>query len=259
MFLRARRERLKPADVNLPAGVRRRARGLRREEVALLAGISATYYVFLEQGRDVKPSRPVLRFAPAEREYLHRLASDQPEPKPIVAPETLETAIAALVSRLDPLPAYITGRTWNVLAADRAARLLWTDWTQLAPEERNMVWWTFTNPAAREIFVEWEAEASALLGRFRAAAAQAPDNLEFHDLVERLLIASPEMRAWWPRYDVTSLSSGDKRLRHPKLGELRLQHTVLRTVENSDCKIVVFNASEDDQRRLQKMIRHKNA
>src|SRR5580693_7377640 len=141
-LLRTRRSRLRPADVGLPAGGRRRTPGLRREEVAQLADISPTYYTFLEQGRDVRPSEPVLealgralRLTPAERAHLHDLVHGGPAVAAQV-PDTLLPAVAALVARLDPWPAYVTGRYFDVLACNRAARALWADWPACPPAER---------------------------------------------------------------------------------------------------------------------------
>jgi transcriptional regulator with XRE-family HTH domain len=259
-LLRTRRDRLRPGDVGLPEGTRRRARGLRREEVAGLAGISTTYYTFLEQGRDVRPSRQVLdalaralRMDAAERAHLHQLVHGEAAPAP--AAETLDPQVTALVDRLDPSPAYVTGRTWDVLAANRAARLLWTDWPSLPTPDRNMLWWTFTDPTARTVLVEWETEAAVLLGRFRAASARHPGDPAFTALLERLRAASPQARAWWARHDVTALSSGVKRLRHPLLGELSLRHLVLQVADDPEQKLVTFTADEADQERLAALLR----
>lgn len=260
-LLRSRRDRLQPADVGLPAGPRRRTKGLRREEVAQLAGISTTYYTFLEQGRDLRPSWAVLdalaralHLAPAERAHLHTLGSDGATAKTRVAVETLAPAVAALVDRLDPHPTYVTGRYWDVLAANRAARVLWTDWPTLPAADRNMLWWTFTDLAARNVLVEWEAEASAQLARFRTAAARHPDDPTFRDLIDRLHNASPEVRTWWPRHEVAPLSSGSKRIRHPALGVLRLNHVVLKVADDPEQKLVTFTASETDIPRLAKLL-----
>jgi transcriptional regulator with XRE-family HTH domain len=256
-LLRSRRERLAPADVDLPAGTRRRTRGLRREEVALLAAISPTYYAFLEQGRDIRPSRQVLdaladalRLGSAERAHMHALVHGDPPPDRDPRPETLAPPVAALVDRLDPNPTYVTGCRFDVLAANRAARMLWTDWNALPTDDRNILWWTFAYPAAREVFAEWEKEASAQLARFRAAAARHPDDPAFAQLIERLHAASPEVRAWWPRHDVAPLSSGTKRLRHPTLGEFELTHVVLQVADAPEHKLVTFTATDRDQARI---------
>lgn len=261
-LLRSRRERLQPADVGLPAGTRRRTRGLRREEVALLAAISPTYYAFLEQGRDVRPSRQVLdalaaalRLGAAERTHLHELVHGAPPRDTADTDEQLAPAVSALVDRLDPHPTYVTGRRFDVLGSNLAARALWTDWPALPREARNMLWWTFTDPAARATFVEWEDEASALLARYRSAADRHPDDPSFRDLTERVHAASAEVRAWWPRHDIAPLSSGTKRLRHPVLGEVELRHVVLQVADDPDQKLVTFAPSDHDEARIADLLR----
>jgi transcriptional regulator with XRE-family HTH domain len=243
--------------VGLPAGSRRRTAGLRREEVAQLAGVSATYYTFLEQGRDVRPSRQVvaalagaLRLSPAERAHLFQLAGIPLAADDQDLVETVDPVVGTLVSRLDPFPAYVKGGRWDVLAANRAARALFTDWAALAPGDRNKVWWMFTDPAARKVYVEWEQEASDLLGRFRAAAARRPDDPAFTTLIERLHQASPEVRDWWPRYEVRPVGSGTKRLHHPALGDVAFQHTVLQVADHPEQMLVYFTASEVPEDKL---------
>lgn len=256
-LLRSRRDRLQPADVGLPAGQRRRTKGLRREEVAQLACVSTTYYTFLEQGRDLRPSWEVLeaiaralRLSPAERAHLHTLGSGTKKPAPPAAAETLQDAVSALVERMDPYPTYVTGRCWDVLASNRAARLLWTDWPAIPRQDRNMLWWTFTDPAARRVLVDWEPEALAQLARFRAAACERPDDPCFGALIERLRNASPEFRASWSRHEVAPLASGTKRLRHSVLGEVTFTHVVLTLADDPDQKLVTFAASQRDQDRI---------
>lgn len=260
-LLRSRRERLQPADVGLPPGARRRTRGLRREEVAALAAISPTYYTFLEQGRELTPSRQVLDALAAallmdatERAHLHQLVHGT-APAPAPTAETLADGVTDLVERQDPYPTYVSGRYWDVLAANRAACALWTDWPALPDSCRNMLWWTFTDPAARTVLVEWEQEAAALLGRLRTAAARNPDDPGFAALVERLHTASPEVRAWWPRHDVSPIGSGTKLLRHPVLGELTLRHVVLTVADDPEQKFVTFSAGDDELARIHQLIR----
>ena len=259
-LLRYRRDRLKPEEVGLPSGARRRTPGLRREEVALLANVSTTYYTFLEQGRDVKPSRQVLdalagalRFGPAEREHIHRLAHGSPPADDGPDPETLVPGVAALVDRLDPNPTYVTGRLRDILAANRSARALFADWPTLPREERNLLWWMFTDPRARKVFVEWEKEASAMLARFRATASRYGNDPKFTSLVERLHQASSEVREWWAHHEVVSLGGGVKRLRHPVLGNLRLRYVVLNVAEDQDQKLVTYLSEDDDENRLREL------
>jgi transcriptional regulator with XRE-family HTH domain len=260
-LLRARRERLQPADVGIAAGSRRRTPGLRREEVAMLAAISATYYAFLEQGREVRPSRHVLdslaqalQLSPAERAHVHELVYGEHAAAAHGVAETAAPAVVALVDRLDPHPTYVTGRRFDVLAANRAARLMWTDWTKVPLDERNMLWWTFTAPAARDVFVEWRREAAASLARFRAAADRHRGDAAFDQLSERLKAVSPEVRAWWPRHDVAPTSSGTKRLRHPQLGEITFAHVVMHLADDPEQKLVTFSADDRDQRRIARLL-----
>ena len=191
-LLRARRASLTPAELGLPEGRRRRTPGLRREEVSQLAAISPTYYALLEQGRGAHPSPQVLdalaaalRLNPAERVYLDALANGQDSPRPAAGPhEALTPGVAALVDRLDPHPTYVTGRRWDILAANRAACLLWTDWHARPANDRNLLLWMFADPHARAVFVDWEKEAAAQLGRFRAAAALHLHDTDFTDLIQ---------------------------------------------------------------------------
>ncbi len=260
-LLRTRRAGLQPADVGLSAGTRRRTQGLRREEVAHLAGISTTYYTFLEQGRDLRPSRQVLdalaralRLGATERVHLNELVHGGSPATARGTVETLTPAVTDLVNRLDPHPTYVTGRSWDVLAANRAARALWTDWPALRPAERNMLWWTFMDPAARTVLIEWQTEAAAQLARFRAAAARHPDDPEFGSLIQRLHAGSSEVRAWWPRHDVAPLRSGTKRIHHRTLGDLTFHHVVLQLADNPEQKVVTFTAEQQDQTRLAQML-----
>jgi transcriptional regulator with XRE-family HTH domain len=260
-LLRSRRDRLQPADVGLPAGHRRRTRGLRREEVASLAGVSTTYYTFLEQARDLRPSWEVLeaiaralRMTPADRAHLHTLGGSAPRATPRLGAETLPHAVAALVDRLDPYPTYVTGRYRDVLASNRAARLLWTDWPALPPEERNMLWWTFTDPAARRVLVDWEAESSAQVASFSAAAGRFSDDPSFGALIGRLRGASPEFRAAWRRRNLAQQPSGGARIFHPVLGELTLTRVVLTLEHDQEQKLLTFAASQAEQDRIAELL-----
>ena len=259
-LLRSRRERLVPADVGLPAGLsagRRRTAGLRREEVAMLAHLSVTYYTFLEQGRPVRPSAQVLdalasalRMSAAERRYLHVLAygPDGDSGAALGAaggsapPELLDPAVANLVQRLEPFPTLVKGRRWDVLAANPAARELFGDWLAGPPGERNLVRWMFTTGQAREVYLEWEPEARAMLGRFRLSAARHPDDPDISALIAELQRDSEHVRDWWPRHDVTAIGgSGAKKLRHPRLGPVEYSHAVLQVADRPDQTLVTYS------------------
>ena len=259
-LLRSRRERLVPADVGLPAGHRRRTAGLRREEVALLANMSTTYYTFLEQGRPVRPSTQVLdalaaalRMSAAEQRYLEVLAyggdnaaggSAATGSAAVTAPaERIDPGVVDLVQRLDPFPTLVKGRRWDVLAANPSARELFDDWESLPNGERNLVRWMFTADRAREVYVDWEQEARAMLGRFRLAAARHRHDGDFAVLIADLQRDSEHVREWWPRHDVIAVGSGSKKLRHPRLGPVSYSHVVLQVADNPDQTLVSYSAA----------------
>jgi transcriptional regulator with XRE-family HTH domain len=254
----------------LPAVGRRRTPGLRREEVALLASLSVTYYTFLEQGRAVQPSAPVLqalagalRLTAAEFRYLQVLAyGPGGAPGPAAgaaglagpsgpagpagtgaagAAERLDPAVADLVQRLEPFPTLVKGRRWDVLAANRAARELFTDWDAAPAGQRNLVRWMFTSDRAREVYLEWEPEARAMLGRFRLAAARHPDDPAFAALIAGLRRDSELVRDWWPRHDVRAVGSGSKKLLHPRLGPVDYAHVVLQVADDPEQTLVTYS------------------
>lgn len=252
-LLRSRRERLLPQDVGLPAGSRRRTAGLRREEVALLANLSTTYYTFLEQGRPVRPSAQVLdalasalRMSAAERRYLQVLADGRDNVGSAgtvvtVPPEQIGPDVVDLVQRLDPFPTFVKGRRWDVLASNAAARELFTDWEAMPPGERNLVRWMFMTDRACEVYLEWEPEARAMLGRFRLAAARYPGDPDFEDLIAELHRDSERVRDWWPHHEVTAVGSGSKKLLHPRLGPIDYSHVVLQVADNPDQTLVTYS------------------
>jgi transcriptional regulator with XRE-family HTH domain len=257
-LLRSRRERLAPADVGLPPGARRRTSGLRREEVAQLANVSVTYYTFLEQGRPVRPSEQVLdalatalRMTPAERGYLLALAygPDESAARGIgaaeAAPERVSASVADLVHRLEPYPTLVKGRRWDILAANPAARELFGNWSgEPGGEPKNLVRWMFTSAAAREVYLEWEAEARAMLGRFRLAATRHPDDPGLADLIAELKRDSPHVREWWPSHDVTPIGGdGTKKLRHPLHGPTDYAHAILQVADNPDHVLITYSPS----------------
>jgi len=263
-FLRSRRERLTPEDVGLPRGVRRRAPGLRREEVALLAGVGTTWYTWLEQGRDVRPSAEVLaalaralRLDPTERRHLF-LLNDRPPPEtPRTGPEVVPALLVRLLDSMAGQPSYVVGRRWDVLAWNRAAAAVFGDYGRLRGDERNTMHLVFADPAHRRLLVDWEAVARASLAMFRADSARYAGDPDFARLIEKLAAASAEFRAWWPKYEVIRPLGGVKRLDHPQAKRLSFEYASLAVGEPPDMRLVVFTplAEDDTAAKLERLLR----
>jgi transcriptional regulator with XRE-family HTH domain len=243
-FLRSRRERITPAEAGLPPTTRRRTPGLRREELALLAGISATWYTYLEQGRDVRPSGQVLeslatalRLGEHERDHLFHLAGDAPEPEP--GDEPVAPEVAAVPAMVEPNPSYVTGARYDLLCHNRAAAELFAGLG--ATPEPNLARWVLTEPAARRVLADWETEAQNVLARLRASAGRHPEDPRFTRLVEELHAASPHVRAWWPRYDIQVSRAGAKRIRHPRHGLITLTHTAFHVADRPEQTLVIYS------------------
>jgi transcriptional regulator with XRE-family HTH domain len=233
-FLRTRRERLGPADVGLAPGRRRRTPGLRREEVAQLAGVSATWYTWLEQGRPVRASEAVLerlgrvlRLDPAEHRHLFVLARGHPPADPTDAPAIVDARLQAVLDAL-PYPAYAATNGWTVVAWNRAARLVFVDYEALSGRERNIVWMAFMDPDQRRMAVNWEEQARSALALFRASTAQNVGEDWHKRFVADLAGRSPEFRDWWSRHDVRGTHAGPKLYDHPIAGRLVFEPMTLR-------------------------------
>jgi transcriptional regulator with XRE-family HTH domain len=233
-FLRARRAAVHPEDVGLPSGGRRRTPGLRREEVALLAGVSVSWYTWLEQGRPINVSLDVLdalarvlRLDDAEHAHLLALAGHPGKPATHAGPEEAPDWAVRLLAVVDPCPAYVLGPRWDYLAWNAAHRRLFPDIDTLPPEERNLVWTVFANPSARSLIVDWEDEARRVLSQYRADTVAYSDDPTVRRMVARLLESSPEFSAWWPRHDVAGFASRIRRFEHPVAGRLTFEHLQL--------------------------------
>jgi transcriptional regulator with XRE-family HTH domain len=253
-FLRSRRERLTPADVGLPDGFRRRTPGLRREEVALLAGVGATWYTWLEQGRDVRPSPEVLsavasalRLDAAERRHLYVL-NDRPAPelRP-TGSERVEEPLLRMLESLTSQPAYVLGRRWDVLAWNRAAELLFGDYGELDGDSRNIMHIVFANRAHRKLLVDWDEVARTSLAMFRADSARYAGDPDFERLIGSLKRVSPEFRELWPRQDVLRSLSSHKRIRHPVAGRMTFENTVFAVTGDADMKLIVYTPLDKDR------------
>jgi transcriptional regulator with XRE-family HTH domain len=234
-FLRTRRERIDPADAGFPKNVRRRTPGLRREEVAILAGVSPTWYTILEQGRDVSPSAEVLdslaralRLTEHERLYLHGLACRRvPMGDSEIRHAATEAELQKVVDLTDPNPAYVFNRVGDILGWNASAAEWYDDFGEIRDDRRNFLWWMFTSPRAPESMVDWAAEARDLVGQFRSGAAALPDGGRIPDMVAELERISPHFGLLWKEHFVSGPARRVRRLRHPAHGVVRVKLVTL--------------------------------
>jgi transcriptional regulator with XRE-family HTH domain len=248
-FLRSRRARLRPTDVGMPAGQRRRTPGLRREEVAALAAISVDYYTRLEQARGPQPSRQVLtglsralRLSDDERAHLFRLAGEQPQP-PAGMVTDVRPGILHMLDRLDDTPAMVLDAKYQVLAWNQlAAALIW-DFSTLPPRERNLVRRRFLDPPEQSP-CRWETAETIQFARevvadLRTAVARYPEDQELHELIEDVRAGSPEFARLWADHEVRVQRSMCKTIWHPQVGPINV-HSEMLLVPDCDQRIMLY-------------------
>jgi len=243
-YLRARREQVAPASVGLPANSARRVAGLRREEVALLAGISSDYYLRLEQGRDHNPSVQVLRalarvlqLDDAATAHLLGLAATQPQRRRVPRRESVPVGVRRLLDVVG-LPAFVEGRYFDVLAANHLA-------CALSPNlqvGRNRLRAVFGDPAEKALYPDWELATVALVAGFRRSVGSDVDDPGFVQLVGELSLSSDRFRRLWARHDVVSFEGGPARLNHPQVGELTLSREKLAITGTDGQLLVIYHA-----------------
>jgi len=244
-FLSSRRARLVPAEFGLPSGPRRTP-GLRREEVAALAGVSVSWYTWLEQGRDIQPSADalkriakVLKLDRIEAAHLFALSA-------LTAPAAptgggVSAGLELLVRAIDPIPAYVRNTRFDILAWNDAVADLLVDYGLLQAHERNTLRLLFLYIPYRTRILDWEQMARGMLSAFRAARAQAHDQAPFDSLVEELSLQSPEFRSWWQDIDVKGFEEGRKRVLHPVTGQvLDFTYVALTPEGRPDLSLVTY-------------------
>jgi transcriptional regulator with XRE-family HTH domain len=245
-FLRTRRGRIAPSQVGLPEGERRRTPGLRREEVAQLAGVSVDWYTWLEQGRPISVSTQVLeslvqalQLDANEREHLFLLAHRQPPPEGNPLRETVSATLQHFLDHLDLSPAFAVGPRWDIVAWNKAARVVLYDFPHMTMRERNVVWHTFTSASHRQMLVDWDKHARFLLAQFRASYGRFPGDPWMTELINELLDISPEFRAWWPDHDVQRGQDMKKVLNHPQVGYMYFDISMFQVYNEPDLKVIV--------------------
>lgn len=263
-FLRSRRARLTPADVGLPAGFRRRTPGLRREEVALLAGVGVTWYTWLEQGRDIRPSAEALSAIAdalhldlSERRHLYIL-NDRPAPElRSNGTERVDEPLLRMLASLSGQPAYVLGRRWDILAWNSAAKAVFGDYAELVGDERNIMHLVFADKAHQRLLLDWEKIAPISLAMFRADSARYLGDPDFERLITTLKQSSAEFRQWWPEQEVLLPFTGHKGIQHPRAGPMAFEYTTLQVAGQPDMKLVVYTPLDADgsTRKLQALLR----
>ncbi|WP_410611276.1 helix-turn-helix transcriptional regulator [Amycolatopsis sp. lyj-109] len=255
-FLRACRNRLTPAEVGLTAGSGlRRTPGLRREELATLAGISMDYYNRLERGKETRPSPSVvdalaaaLRLEETESEHLRILAvrAARTSPEPPAAPgRVVRPGVELLLESMRPHPAHVVSRTGDLLAHNPGGLRLLAGIESWPVKQRNVARYLFLHPSAREVFADWGNQLRGCVAFLRALAGTDPDAPDLTTLVGELLLKSPEFARLWARYDVKGHSHGRKTFRHPDVGEFTLGFQSMRLPDTQGQNVVVYHAEPD--------------
>ncbi len=249
-YLRSRRARISPEEAGLPPARNRRVPGLRREEVAMLAGVSVDYYVRLERGRNLNVSEAVLdavatalRLDETERGHLftlarRRRAKRRPPPRQRVRP-----ALRHVVEGISDLPALLVGHRTDILASNSLARALYTDFDALPRRERNMARYLFLDETARDLLVDWAGVARATAAGLRLYAGQRPDDPRLAELVGELSVRDKDFRRWWADHDVVRRASGTKGYHHPIAGDLTLDYEVFHPTGDPDLLLGLYSAA----------------
>ncbi len=255
-FLRTRRARITPEEAGLVVAGRRRTPGLRREDVALLAGVSATWYTWLEQGRPVKASTQllenlarILNLSSIERIQLFQLALGRPPADPIHPHEQVSPIMLRLIDLID-VPATIVGRRWDILASNRIYVASVFDFESVPPQERNLLWFFFANPVSRGLGL-WDKYAYETLARFRVDFGRHAGDPDFIQLVEQLTKVSPEFTEWWPRQDLRPLVEGRFDWNHPQAGLINGTHITLAFSENPELRLITVVPEAESLAKLQ--------
>jgi transcriptional regulator with XRE-family HTH domain len=250
-FLRSRRERITPEQVGLPIAGRRRTPGLRREEVAQIAGVGVTWYTWLEQGRDINASEQVLaaiaatlRLDPYERAHLYTLAG-QPEPPIHADCRVVTESMRTMMRQLEPIPVSVSNARFDILACNRTYERMVGGLEHLPFEDRNSLVLAFTSPSWRARLIDWEDNAPRMVAQFRAAMAQHVAESSWKCLVKRLRQSSPDFERLWNQHDVRAPENVTKRYLHPEVGLLKFDYTQLWFGQRSEIKLTSYTPADE--------------
>lgn len=245
-FLRSRRERIRPEEIGLQASGRRRTPGLRREEVAAMAGVGITWYTWLEQGRDIGVSAEflddlckVLKLDAAERRHLYMLTQKRPPKEPARTACTVPPVAHDLLSRLPQSPSYVLNLKWDVLAWNESADQLF-GFSRQPTETRNMLWMTFADEQLRRRLDPWEEQARQILTSFKRDFVQAPQDAELAALTENLSRMDDTFYDWWKRPDIDGKCSGKRTFLVEDAGTFELSHITMTLESDKHLRFVYY-------------------
>ena len=251
-FLRTRRERLTPRDIELPRGQRpRRTPGLRREEVAEMANVSVDYVTRLEQGRGLRPSPEVLealaralQLSTDERAYLFDLAQRRQASGRKPMPQTPPESLTRLVRDLSPLPSMLLNHRLDILTWNPEMVALMLDFGALPHEQRNALWLCLFHPALRDLYSDQASVVRDAVADLRAAWAAHPEDTELGELIEELTLQSTEFARLWPMQCVRVNGRGLRPLLHPQVGPLTVEYEILTPLQDADHRIIIYRAAD---------------
>ncbi|GLY89507.1 helix-turn-helix transcriptional regulator [Actinoallomurus iriomotensis] len=253
-FLKARRARLSPEEVGLPPAPRRRTPGLRREEVAMLAGVGVTWYTWLEQGRPINASGQVLdavartlRLDRAEREHLYRLAEATPL-RAGAGTTAVSDVVRDVLHGLDPIPATLINSRFDIVESNAAHVALFAHWHSLPCVHKNLLWCCVTEPRAREWFPDYEREVPHLVARLREAYGRHVGDPSWEEDLRRLHETSPEFAEMWARHEVAEPRDRVLRFRHPVAGDLTFNRTELSFPSAAGLAVAVYPPRDESTR-----------
>jgi transcriptional regulator with XRE-family HTH domain len=253
IFLKARRAAVQPEDVGLPAGVGvRRTPGLRREEVAILAGVSVDYYTRLERGKETNPSPAVvdalariLRLSPDEHQHLRNLGEIAARPARQAEQRqsrtrTVRQGALILMEQLRPYPAYIVSRTNDLLAANPAGLALFPGLADWPARQRNITRYLFLSPVAKQLYPEWDKLVPNSVAYLRARAGADPDDPDLVRLIGELVVKSKEFARLWERYEVKNIGQGTKAFQHPDVGPMTLDYEAMELANTGGQRMIAY-------------------
>ncbi|MFN2745172.1 MULTISPECIES: helix-turn-helix transcriptional regulator [Bacillus] len=253
-FLKLKRSTVSPEEYGMPLGQRRRTKGLRREELAQLAGIGVTWYTWLEQGRDIQVSTQVLesisrvlKLNYEEKKHVFLLAGQQiPLYELQSTKQHLNPAVQHLIEHLKDCPVYVTDEKWDVIAWNEAACLVFGDFKRMSHKEKNAIWRCFCSKDYQKLLADWESHAKRLLAQFRFTASRFIGEEWINELIDELSQKSAEFRSWWNHHDILGTPAGEKEINHPSAGTMFMEHVTLQLYDAPDLKLTVYRPLEKE-------------